>query len=154
MAARILHSLRTIVRAALNEEHGESWPTTAQPDETLRYLVLRQAREASINWHLADTVDILEFAGFADLHEIIAAATPLAQRFSPLAGDPTVLRIRFLELDSILNRLAYMRPIMDTDLSFLASFGERFQKLVVDRPAIASEGPSAADAPRPAPTAP
>lgn len=145
MAARILHSLRTIVRAALSEEHGQDWPTSAKPDETMLYLVQRQAREASINWHLADTVDILEFAGFADLHEMISASPSLAKRFAPLAGDPTVLRIRFLELDSILNRLAYMRPIMDTDLSFLASFGDRFQKLVVDRPAVGPVGEPGAD---------
>jgi hypothetical protein len=92
------------------------------------FLVQRQAREASINWNLSDAVDVLDFAGFLNLYEVICANDLLLQRFLPLAPDPSVLRIRFLELDTILNRIAYARPISEGDLGFLVSFDERLRK--------------------------
>ncbi len=128
LSSEILLRLRKILREALNSLYGKNWEEAGIPVEIRDFLVQRQAREASINWNLSDTIDVLDFAGFLNLYEVIAANEFLVQRFLPLAPDPSVLRIRFLELDTILNRIAYARPISEGDLGFLVSFDERLRK--------------------------
>jgi hypothetical protein len=128
LSSEILLRLRKILREALNSLYGKNWEEAGIPAEIRDFLIQRQAREASINWNLSDTIDVLDFAGFLNLYEVIAANEFLVQRFLPLAPDPSVLRIRFLELDTILNRIAYARPISEGDLGFLVSFDERLRK--------------------------
>jgi hypothetical protein len=128
LSSEILIRLRKILREALSSIHGKDWEESAIPPEIREFLMQRQAREASINWNLSDTVDVLDFAGFLNLYEIIVANEFVVQRFLPLAPDPSVLRIRFLELDTILNRIAYARPITEGDLGFLVSFDDRLRK--------------------------
>ena len=128
LSSEILHRLRKILRDNLSALHGKGWEEIGVPVEIRDFLVQRQAREASINWNLSDAADVLDFAGFVNLYEVICANDLLLQRFLPLAPDPSVLRIRFLELDTILNRIAYARPISEGDLGFLVSFDERLRK--------------------------
>ncbi len=128
LSSEILQRLRKMVRESLGALHGKGWEENGIPVEIRDFLMQRQAREASISWSLTDTVDVLDFAGFQNIYEIIAANESLLQRFLPLAPDPTVLRIRFLELDTVLNRIAYARPISEAELGFLVSFDERLRK--------------------------
>ena len=148
MSSEILLRLRKIMRESLRAIHGEEWEATGIPEEIREYLTQRQAREASINWNLSDAVDILDFAGFLTLYEIMAATPQLLQRFLPLAPDASVLRIRFLELDTILNRIAYARPISEGELGFLVTFDERLKKTA------SAPAPAVEDAPAAAPVRP
>ncbi|MDD5563513.1 MAG: hypothetical protein PHQ91_07340 [Thermoanaerobaculaceae bacterium] len=144
LSSDLLLRLRKIVRESLRSTHGSNWEETGIPGELREFLTQRQAREASINWNLSDSVDALDFAGFVNLYDIIAAAPHLLQRFLPLAPDAHMLRIRFLELDTILNRIAYARPISESDLGFLVSFEERLKRTTsAPPPAVATD-----DAPR------
>jgi hypothetical protein len=144
MSSEILLRLRKIMRESLRAIHGEEWVATGIPEEIREYLTQRQAREASINWNLSDAVDILDFAGFLTLYEIMAATPQLLQRFLPLAPDASVLRIRFLELDTILNRIAYARPISEGELGFLVTFDERLKKTASAPAPAVEEAPAAA----------
>ncbi len=145
LSSDLLLRLRKIVRESLRTTHGSNWEETGIPGELREFLTQRQAREASINWNLSDSVDALDFAGFVNLYDIIAAAPHLLQRFLPLAPDAHMLRIRFLELDTILNRIAYARPISESDLGFLVSFEERLKRTTsAPGPAVATDA-----APRP-----
>jgi hypothetical protein len=148
MSSEILLRLRKIMRESLRAIHGEEWVVTGIPEEIREYLTQRQAREASINWNLSDAVDILDFAGFLTLYEIMAATPQLLQRFLPLAPDASVLRIRFLELDTILNRIAYARPISEGELGFLVTFDERLKKTA------SAPAPAVEEVPAPAPVRP
>jgi hypothetical protein len=148
MSSEILLRLRKIMRESLRAIHGEEWVATGIPEEIREYLTQRQAREASINWNLSDAVDILDFAGFLTLYEIMAATPQLLQRFLPLAPDASVLRIRFLELDTILNRIAYARPISEGELGFLVTFDERLKKTA------SAPAPAVEEVPAPAPVRP
>ena len=148
MSSEILLRLRKIMRESLRAIHGEEWEATGIPEEIREYLTQRQAREASINWNLSDAVDILDFAGFLTLYEIMAATPQLLQRFLPLAPDASVLRIRFLELDTILNRIAYARPISEGELGFLVTFDERLKKTA------SAPAPAVEEVPAPAPVRP
>lgn len=143
MSSEILLRLRKIMRESLRAIHGEEWEATGIPDEIREYLTQRQAREASINWNLSDAVDILDFAGFLNLYDIMAANPQLLQRFLPLAPDASVLRIRFLELDTILNRIAYARPISESELGFLVTFEDRLKKTASAPPPAIEEVPAA-----------
>ena len=145
LSSDLLLRLRKIVRDSLRTTHGSNWEETGIPGELREFLTQRQAREASINWNLSDSVDGLDFAGFVNLYDIIAAAPHLLQRFLPLAPDAHMLRIRFLELDTILNRIAYARPISEADLGFLVSFEERLKRTTSAPPPAVEKN----DAPRP-----
>jgi len=150
LSSEILQRLRKIIREGLRAEFAEAWEREGIPAELHGHLLQRQAREMSINWNLSDSSDLLDYAGFANLYEIINSSPSLLQRFLPLAPDANVLRIRFLELDTILNRIAYARAVSDTDLGFLASFDERVKKGGTAAPAGEAAPPRP---PRPAPPA-
>ncbi|OYV93254.1 MAG: hypothetical protein B7Z68_08810, partial [Acidobacteria bacterium 21-70-11] len=104
LSSDLLLRLRKIVRDSLRTSYGQNWEAKGIPAELRDFLSQRQAREASINWNLSDSVDAIDFAGYVNLYDIISAAPHLLQRFLPLAPDAHMLRIRFLELDTILNR--------------------------------------------------
>jgi hypothetical protein len=152
MSSEILLRLRKIMRESLRAIHGKEWEATGIPDEIRDFLTQRQAREASINWNLSDAVDILDFAGFLNLYDVMAANPQILQRFLPLAPDASVLRIRFLELDTILTRIAYARPISESELGFLVTFEDRLKK-TASAPAPAIEEVPAAPPAKPGKTA-
>jgi len=129
LAAECLFRIRQLMRETLKATHGEDWAQEGIPEELYDHLNSRRVREASINWHLSDSADLLDYTGFANIYDIIAANESLLELFSSLAPDPNVLRIRFLELDTILNRIAYVRPVADTEIGFLVSFDERIRRL-------------------------
>ncbi len=149
LSSDLLLRLRKIVRDSLRTTYGKNWEVNGIPAELREFLVQRQAREASINWNLSDSVDAIDFAGYVNLFDIISATPHLLQRFLPLAPDTHMLRIRFLELDTILNRIAYARPISEADLGFLVSFEERLKRTTsAPPPAVEAEdapGPSRAE---------
>jgi len=152
LSGEILIRLRKIIRDGLRGAYGAAWKENGIPAEIREFLLQRQAREASINWNLSDSVDELDFAGYVNLYDIIAGTGPLMQRFLPLAPDAHVLRIRFLELDTILNRIGYCRPISEADLGLLVSFEDRLKRS--STPAAAAEESAPARAPRAAGPAP
>lgn len=141
MSSEILLRLRKILRESLRGIHGKEWEATGIPEEIRDHLTQRQAREASINWNLSDAVDILDFGGFLDLYDVMAANPQILQRFLPLAPDAGVLRIRFLELDTILTRIAYARPISESELGFLVTFEDRLKKTASAPPPAVEELP-------------
>ena len=128
LVGECLYRIRHLLRDGLRAIHGENWENGI-PEERLGFLKQRRSREASINWHLMDTSDVLDYAGFGDLFEVVEADPQLQQMFASLAGDVNVLRIRFMELDTILSRIAYVREVADTEMSFLVSFDERIRKV-------------------------
>ncbi|MBZ5587005.1 MAG: hypothetical protein LAO05_00395 [Acidobacteriia bacterium] len=162
LSNEVLTRLRKIVRDTLRATYGTSWEEEGIPTDIHEFLIQRQAREASINWNLSDSCDALDFAGYLNLSDIIAATPELLQRFSTLAPDADVVRMRFLELDTILNRIAYARPISEADLGLLATFDDRMKKMTTGPlPAIEEapaprgrSGRTSHQAPEPAPSAP
>ena len=54
--------------------------------------------------------------------------TPALAAPSPARPRRQRVRIRFLELDTILNRIAYARPISESELGFLVTFADRLKK--------------------------
>ncbi len=127
LVGEALFRIRQLLRDGLRAIYDEQWENGI-PEERLGFLRQRRSHEASINWHLLDTSDVIDYAGFADLFEVVEANPQLQNLFTSLASDVSVLRIRFMELDTILNRIAYVREVADTEMSFLVSFEERLRK--------------------------
>ncbi len=151
LIAECLHRIRQVLRDELQALHGDDWAEAGLPEELRENLSLRRSHEASINWHLSDSADLLDYAGFSNIYDVVASSPDILRRFASLAPDPNVLRIRFLELDTILNRIAFIRPVTDTEMGFLVSFDERLRKVASgpgpgERPAR-----PASESPRPAP---
>ena len=129
-----LQHLRGIIRDTLHTLYGDQWETRGIPDEVRNHLTKRRARERSIQWHLPDRSDLLEFAGFANLDEIIASNRTLGAQFAGLAADSVMRHTRFVELDTILNRVSFMRSVTDNELEFAVTFQERIRRTLSHNP--------------------
>lgn len=155
--AEAMVRLRRFLRQQLNggdpADNGSTWV----PDELRAHLVQRQEREQGIHWGLGESCDLLDFAGFTNLFEIIAANDHLVQLFSSLAPDVNLLRSRFLEMDTAFNRVAFVRPVSESELEFLTSFDERLRRVMssveTDVPRV-EPGKTAAAKNQPLPKAP
>ena len=130
LAATTLERLRALIRRHLQAAHGPDWETTALPDDPAQFLAQRRARESSVKWNPSSATDLLDFAGFCNLHEILNTHPRLRDGFARLVPEPQTLRLRFLELDTVLNRIAYARPVSDSDMELLLGFDERLRQLV------------------------
>ena len=70
LSGEILIRLRKIIREGLRTAYGKTWNEAGIPGDIREFLTQRQAREASINWNLSDSVDVLDFAGYLNLYDI------------------------------------------------------------------------------------
>jgi hypothetical protein len=101
------------------------------------------------NWEKAGIPTVLDYAGFVDLFDIIVTTPELLSSFIQMGLDEQVLRMRFLDLETIRNRIAYSRPVSSAEANSLAAFEDRLQ--AVSR---AAAGASNAGAPSDAPAPP
>jgi hypothetical protein len=124
-----LRRVRAVLRQALEQLHGPHWEAVIEPMDRRTFLAQRREREISINWRRATADDLLEYGNFSDLYEFVAADKRLLERFATVARDEEVLRLRFLEIDSIFNRVAYARPISESEMELLINFDERLRRL-------------------------
>ncbi|MFH1177303.1 MAG: hypothetical protein V1750_07840 [Acidobacteriota bacterium] len=120
-----LNTARAWLRDELRRGAGAEWEGSALPAPTHVRLEQRREREAGFTWNADLAADLLAFAGFADMHEVIAANPLLLEACARLTPDPGMLRARFLELDTILERLAYARPVGEREIELLTQFGQR-----------------------------
>jgi hypothetical protein len=153
LAAAALERMRAMLRRHLEAAHGPNWEKDGIPPEPRDFLVQRRDRENAVKWNSSSGVDLLDFAGFVNLYEVLSSHPGLHSGFSRLVPDPHALRIRFLELDTVLNRIAYARPVSESDMELLLGFDERLRALVADLPVDASAGGVAREEP-PAPAKP
>jgi len=148
LCAESLVRLRSFLRQELGRGSGATDDSLPLPDDLRSFLLQRQVREQGIHWGIGESADLLDYAGFANLFDVIAAHEALAQRFSLLAADINLLRSRFLELDTVMNRVAFVRPVSDTELEFLAGFDDRLRRLLSTKPEQV-EAPVTTPAPAP-----
>lgn len=128
IVSEILGQLRLAIRQRLELVHGEEWYQNGLPAEVYKRLVAAKEREKSIDWYEGQYQELLDYAVFADLIEILEHNTELFSSFLGLAPSTTLLNARFLELDVMRAKLGRARPISETELSFLGTFHLRFRK--------------------------
>ncbi len=142
IVSEILGQLRIAVREGLERAYADDWFREGLPQEVFDRLVAAKEREKSIDWYEGQYQQIMDYATFPDLIQILEKNSDLFPAFVGLAPSPALLHARFLELDVMRAKLGRARPISETELSFLGTFHLRFRKAVAEANA---EGPD--DAP-------
>ena len=142
-AAEALQQTRALIRRELERLHGRAWEERGLPEPVRGFLLGRRERETGIMWRLPEIVDLLDYAGFANLHDIVADTPALVALFRAMLPDPTLLRTRFLELDVVLNRVAFARPLSPVELEFLHGFAQRLAALAASQGIGPAEGGAA-----------
>jgi len=141
IVAEILADLRATVHKGLSQKYGSEWYRTGLNPTLLDRLILRKEREQAIDWYETEYQELMDFAAFPDLLEIIDKDPDVVPYMGKLAPTPPLVHARFMELAVLTEKLALARPLSENELSFLAIFHIRFRKAVAEHKA---EGPGAA----------
>jgi hypothetical protein len=128
IVSEILGQLRLTIRERLELVHGEEWYQKGLPPAVYQRLVAAKEREKSIDWYEGQYQELLDYAVFADLIEILENNPGHFPAYLRLAPSTALLNARFLELDVMRAKLGRARPISETELSFLGTFHLRFRK--------------------------
>lgn len=134
IVSEILGEMRQGIREGLETLYGESWYRDGLPEAVFQRLVAAKERERSIDWYEGQYQQIMDYAVFSDLIEILEKNAEYFPGLMALAPSSALLQARFLELDVMRSKLARARPISETELSFLGTFHLRFHKALADAP--------------------
>ena len=143
IVSEILGKLRIAIREVLERVYGDEWYRKGLPEEVFERLVAAKEREKSIDWYEGQYQQILDYATFTDLIEVLEKNSDHFPEFVNLAPSRALLQARFLELDVMRAKLGRARPISETELSFLGTFHLRFRK-AADEARRAATGEEAA----------
>ena len=82
------------VRERLERIHGDKWYKKGLPDEVFKRLVAAKEREKSIDWYEGQYQEIIDYAVFADLIEILEHSPQTFPAFMGLArARPCSMRV-------------------------------------------------------------
>jgi outer membrane biosynthesis protein TonB len=148
IVSEILGELRLIVRQRLEQIHGEEWYRKGLPEDVFKRLIAAKEREKSIDWYEGQYQQIMDYAVFADLLEILEYSPEAFPSLTSLAPSTALLNARFLELDVMRAKLGRARPISETELSFLGTFHLRFRKAAQEAKEASDDAPPPPEQPR------
>lgn len=159
--AEILKDLREVLHTELERRDGKEWYKAGLPDGLLDQLIEIKEKEKSIDWYESEYQQIMSYAVFPDLLQILELNADHFSQIMQLAPTTALLNARFLELEVMRSKLGRARPISDTELAFLGTFHLRFRKAIddfrtsspTDRAAVA-EAVAAPEVSPPEPAAP
>lgn len=142
----ILGDLRRAIRDGLEAVYGEAWYRDGLPGDVFDRLVSAKEREKSIDWYEGQYQQVMDYAVFTDLVEILDHNPDYFPELMALAPSAALLQARFVELDVMRAKLGRARPISETELSFLGTFHVRFRKAIsempVREPGVTKEAPA------------
>ena len=128
--AEILTELRPLVRDRIESKHGKEWFRDGIPESVFENLIRNKEQEASIDWYENRYQEVISYAVFPDLFEIIIANQGLFEPILKLAPGQSLLNTRFLELEVMRSKIGRARQISETEINFLTSFHLRFRRAV------------------------
>lgn len=144
LVADILTDLRDTLRRDLEAIHGGTWFRTGLPPGLLDRLIAAKEEEKSIDWYESEYQQVIDYAVFPDLLEILEHNAEHFRDLMVLAPSQALLHARFLELEVIRNKLGRTRPVSDGEVAFLKTFHGRFRRAVDLRAQGAPDPPGAA----------
>ncbi len=144
IVSEILGQMRVTIREVLERVHGDEWYRQGFPTEVFERLVAAKEREKSIDWYEGQYQQIMDYATFPDLIEILEKNADHFPEFVNLAPSRALLQARFLELDVMRAKLGRARPISETEISFLGTFHLRFRKAAEEARKAATSGEAVA----------
>ncbi len=128
--AEILTDLRPLVRERIESKHGKEWFRDGIPEEVFERLIRNKEQEASIDWYENRYQEVISYAVFPDLFEIITFNADLFTPILKLAPNPSLLNTRFLELEVMRSKIGRARQVSESEINFLTSFHLRFRRAV------------------------
>jgi len=128
IVAEVLTELRAAVKLGLEAKHGDNWYRDGLPAGLLDRLVAAKELEQAIDWYESQYQQVMDYAVFPDLLEILEENAETFPEIRGLAPSTALLHARFLELEVMRAKLGRTRPISETELSFLGTFHLRFRK--------------------------
>ena len=128
--AEILTDLRPLVRERLEARHGKEWFRDGIPSAIFERLIQNKEQEASIDWYENRYQEVISYAVFPDLFEIICGNPGLFDPILKLAPSQSLLNTRFLELEVMRSKIGRARRVSEAEINFLTSFHLRFRRAV------------------------
>ncbi len=128
--AEILTELRLLVRNRIEGRHGKDWFRDGIPETVFENLIRNKEQEASIDWYENRYQEVISYAVFPDLFEIIIENPGLFDPILKLAPGQSLLKTRFLELEVMRSKIGRARQVSETEINFLTSFHLRFRRAV------------------------
>ncbi len=120
--AEVLLSFRKIVLRGLVKVSGDSWYLDACPPGVYERLVERKEHELAIERMPHEYEDLMSFATFGDLAEVVEYNDELARLLHNLAPSKEVLCARLTELEALRSKLSMARALSEDELAMLTSY--------------------------------
>lgn len=117
--AEILTDLRPLVRERIESKHGKEWFRDGIPEEVFERLIRNKEQEASIDWYENRYQEVISYAVFPDLFEIIIKNAGLFTPILKLAPSQSLLSTRFLELEVMRSKIGRARQVSESEINFL-----------------------------------
>ncbi len=145
--AQILRDLRKSMRTQLEKLHGNEWYRVGLPQTVLDRLIERKEREKAIDWYENEYQQLVDFASFEDILEILEANPDLMPELKAVTPSQPLLHARMMELEIMREKLAMARAISEAELAFLGTFHLRIRKALETASAKAGQEPAKARPP-------
>jgi hypothetical protein len=133
IVADMLVNLRRIMSRGLEKCAGEDWHLDSCPQEIYEALVERKEHEAAVDRSSGDYEQLINFATFGDLAELLAANEDLARLLSSLEPENTTLIDRLREMEVVRLKLAEARAFVDDDIEILSGYHREFRESLAGR---------------------
>lgn len=143
--AEILNDLRQLAQKTLEAKYGSSWYEKGLPQSVFDRLIEVKEQEKAIDWYETEYQQIINYAQFPELLEIIESDPEAFKPLFSLAPSSALLNARFLELEVMRAKLGRARPVSEAELSFLSTFHLRFRKATGDLRKVAAEPSNSRD---------
>jgi len=148
----LLVNFRRIVHRGLVNYSGELWYREGLPSDVFRRLVVRKENETPLDRFSGDYEELMTYANFRDLADIIVGNQALKERLTVLEPrDGASLLDRLHELEEMRRSISSNRSASDEDAARLKSYFDEFRAaLKRGKPAArkSSDRPSAPPRPR------
>lgn len=150
----LLVNFRRIVHRGLVNYSGELWYREGLPSDVFRRLVVRKENETPLDRFSGDYEELMTYANFRDLADIIVGNDVLKERLTVLEPrDGASLLDRLHELEEMRRAAASGSPISDREEANLARYFDEFRNAVKrgSRPTDDPKPPAPPRVPKPAP---
>ncbi|MCD4751085.1 MAG: hypothetical protein K8R59_17065 [Thermoanaerobaculales bacterium] len=127
----ILNDLRQTIQESLHNSLGSKWFRDGIPTAVFDRLVSVKEGETAIDWYESEYQQIMDFAVFPDLFDILLENSESFPHILSLVPSSSLLQARLLELEVLRTKVGRARPVSEAELTFLMKFHTRFRQALV-----------------------
>jgi hypothetical protein len=128
--AEVLTSFRKIVLRGLIKQSGKNWHLDGCPSHVYERLKDRKEIELAIERLSTGEQELMSFATFGDLADILEANDELAQLLHNLAPSREILCARLTDLESLRAKLSMARQMNSDELSVLTNYSLNLRQVL------------------------